>query len=61
MTAWTQMAVDSFDDGTASWMPPDLAASKAGDAIVAAATDLEFSAAMLSEDVALGRIFLHKQ
>ena len=51
------MVVDSFDDGTASWMPPDLAASIAGDAIVGAAIDLEFSAGMVSENVAPGRNF----
>jgi hypothetical protein len=57
MNAFAQMAVDSSDDGTASWMPPDLAASIAGDEIVGAATDLEFSEGMLSEIVALGRNF----
>ena len=53
------MAVDSFNDGIASWDPPDVAASIASNAIVAAATRV-FPAGMQAEFVAFGMETLTK-
>ena len=39
MNTFTQMGMDTFNDGIASGMTPDAAAAAAGDGMGAAATD----------------------
>ena len=54
MNAFTQMGMDTFNDGIASGMPPEAAANAAGDAMGAAATDMGFPADMVADGVASG-------
>jgi hypothetical protein len=54
MNAFTQMGMDTFNDGIASGMPPEAAANAAGDAMGAAATEMGFPADMVADGVASG-------
>ena len=54
MNAFTQMGMDTFNDGIASGMPPEAAATAAGDAMGATATDMGFPLDMVADGVASG-------
>ena len=54
MNTFTQVGMDTFNDGIASGMPPEQAANAAGDAMGAAATDMGFPADMVADGVASG-------
>jgi hypothetical protein len=55
MDVFTQMVAYSFNADVASWSPPDVAASIASNAIVAAVTDRVFPAGMRAAEVESGK------